>query len=52
MSLLPSSHDGLARSAGTHAINTDDASQELVDLCVGVEFVDLGKDLDLGFSEV
>lgn len=52
VSLLPSSDDSLDRCVVSHAINVDAESQVFVNFCDGLEFVDLGKDLDLGFSEV
>ncbi|KAG5052288.1 hypothetical protein JHK87_004486 [Glycine soja] len=52
VSLLPSSDDSLDRCVVSHAINVDAESQVFVNFCDGSEFVDLGKDSDLGFSEV
>ncbi|RDX88595.1 hypothetical protein CR513_29791, partial [Mucuna pruriens] len=48
-SSLPSDDDPCAVN---HAVGVDVATQGLVDLCDGSEYVDLGRDSELGFSEV
>ncbi|CAJ1943254.1 unnamed protein product [Sphenostylis stenocarpa] len=39
------------RCAVNHAVDVDAGTQGFVDLCEGAEFVDLGRDSELGFSE-